>query len=107
MGETPHETICAFLEALGENCGSVPFPTLKRGEALVWIREDASSPVVVEMEPGPAPIRRHRRKYAQGELGPDNSFYFRGPENRLNLRAQNLEVFLDLAQGVDDDTWMY
>src|SRR4030095_8795146 len=51
--------------------------------------------------------RRHQRKYAEGELGEDKSFYFRGPEGRLNLRAQNLELFLQIAEGVDDDTWRY
>ena len=34
-------------------------------------------------------------------------FYFRGPEGALRLRAQNLSTFLDLAVGVDDQTWMY
>jgi energy-coupling factor transporter ATP-binding protein EcfA2 len=51
--------------------------------------------------------RRHRRKYAQGELGPDKSFYFRGPEGRLNLRAQNLATFSQIADGVDDETWLH
>jgi hypothetical protein len=40
-------------------------------------------------------------------LGPDISFYFRGPEGKLNLRAQNLKIFLQLAEGVDDETWLY
>jgi hypothetical protein len=40
-------------------------------------------------------------------LGPDNSFYFRGPAGKLKLRAQNLETFNQLAEGVDDDTWLY
>jgi len=34
--------------------------------------------------------KRHARKYAEGELGEDRSFYFRGPEKALNLRAHNL-----------------
>jgi hypothetical protein len=51
--------------------------------------------------------QRHRRKYAAGELSPEYSFYFRGPEGKLNLRAQNLLLFLQLAEGVDDDTWMF
>ena len=51
--------------------------------------------------------RRHRRKYAEGELGPDKSFYFRGPDGRLNLRAQNLTLFTQLAEGVDDATWLH
>jgi hypothetical protein len=51
--------------------------------------------------------RRHRRKYAEGELADDKSFYFRGPDGRLNLRAYNLIVFLDLADGVDAATWQF
>ncbi|MBV8887023.1 MAG: hypothetical protein JO235_23930 [Chroococcidiopsidaceae cyanobacterium CP_BM_RX_35] len=33
--------------------------------------------------------------------------YFRGPNGKLNLRAQNLILFTQLAQGVDDETWLY
>ena len=36
-----------------------------------------------------------------------SSFYFRGPEEKLNLRAQNLMVFIQLAEGVDDVTWLH
>jgi HAD superfamily hydrolase (TIGR01484 family) len=51
--------------------------------------------------------KRHLRKYAEGELGPDRSFYFRGPRGVLNLRAQNLNTFLQLAEGVDEETWTH
>jgi hypothetical protein len=51
--------------------------------------------------------QRHSRKYATGELPPERSFYFRGPEGKLNLRAHNLQLFLEIAEGVDDDTWLY
>jgi len=51
--------------------------------------------------------RRHVRKYATGELGEDKSFYFRGPAGRLNLRAQNLALYVQLAEGVDDETWLH
>jgi hypothetical protein len=47
------------------------------------------------------------RKYAEGSLPEDRSFYFKGPEGKLNLRAHNLIVFTDLADGVDEDTWLY
>src|SRR5207237_493061 len=50
---------------------------------------------------------RHSRKYAEGDLGDENSFYFRGPQRTLNLKAQNLTMFLQLAEGVDDATWLY
>jgi hypothetical protein len=42
-----------------------------------------------------------------GELGPDKSFYFRGSDGRLHLRAHNLLGFVELAEGVDDDTWSH
>jgi hypothetical protein len=38
---------------------------------------------------------------------PEQSFYFRGPESKLNLRAHNLRTVLQLAEGIDDETWMY
>src|SRR5262249_60220279 len=57
--------------------------------------------------PTRAERRRHVRKYAQGELAEEQSFYFRGPEGKLKLRASNLMLFLQLADGVDDDTWLH
>ena len=50
---------------------------------------------------------RHVRKYAEGELPPDRSFYFRGPEGKLNLRSHNLILFLEMAEGVDEETWLH
>lgn len=35
------------------------------------------------------------------------SFFFRGPDCRHNLRAQNLAVFCQIAEGIDEPTWMF
>ena len=43
----------------------------------------------------------------EGELGEDRGFYFRGPDGALSLRVQNLSLFLQIAAGVDDRTWLY
>ena len=51
--------------------------------------------------------QRHKRNHAVGELGPDQSFYFRGADRKLNLRAQNLMLFIQIAEGVDDQTWEF
>jgi hydroxymethylpyrimidine pyrophosphatase-like HAD family hydrolase len=51
--------------------------------------------------------RRHVRKYTEGELPPHRSFFFRGPDARLNLRAVNLVRFCELAEGIDDATWAH
>jgi hypothetical protein len=61
----------------------------------------------MKAEPSRNEHQRHRRKYAEGELEEERSFYFRGPEGELNLRAQNLNTFVQLAQGVDPKTWMF
>jgi len=37
----------------------------------------------------------------------EEAFVFRGPENKLKLRAQNLSIFLQMAEGIDDDTWLH
>ena len=76
------------------------------GEVLLWSAADDSCRRV-RLAPPSAEQRRHTRKYAVGELPRDRSFYFRGPQGKLNLRAQNLLQFLEMAAGVDDDTWGY
>jgi hydroxymethylpyrimidine pyrophosphatase-like HAD family hydrolase len=76
------------------------------GEVLLWSPADQTCRRV-RLDPPSAEQRRHTRKYAVGQLPPDRSFYFRGAEGKLNLRAQNLLQFLEIAAGVDDDTWAY
>jgi HAD superfamily hydrolase (TIGR01484 family) len=107
VGESPEVALGAFSEVLGQRPPSVAPMTLQPGEALVWSKQAGAAPFRVRITPSRSDRRRHRRKYAEGELGPDKSFYFRGPEGKLNLRAQNLVLFLQLAQGVDDATWLY
>jgi hypothetical protein len=36
-----------------------------------------------------------------------DSFYFRGPHGKHNLKAQNLFIFSQLAEGIDEETWLY
>jgi hydroxymethylpyrimidine pyrophosphatase-like HAD family hydrolase len=62
---------------------------------------------VVDLAPPEAEHRRHRRKYAVGTMSSDTSFYFRGPDERLNLRAHNLALFVQIGDGVDDETWLH
>jgi hypothetical protein len=63
--------------------------------------------MVMQTTPPTAERRRHRRKYAEGELGEECSFYFQGPDHKLNLRVQNLILFIQIAQGVGDEVWQY
>jgi len=75
-------------------------------EAYVWRRGDAA-PTLVSITKPKAEHRRHARKYAEGDLGRDRSFVFTGPQAALKLRAQNLMIFLQMAEGVDDATWLH
>jgi HAD superfamily hydrolase (TIGR01484 family) len=76
-------------------------------EVVYWSKQNPDSPLRMMPIPSRIERRRHRRKYAEGDLPPESSFYFRGPEGKLNLRANNLILFLHLADGVDDGTWIY
>ncbi len=40
-------------------------------------------------------------------MNPEDCFYFRGPNAALNLAAGNLRTFMQLAEGVDDETWAH
>jgi HAD superfamily hydrolase (TIGR01484 family) len=79
----------------------------KSGEALAWFAKSGQKPLLLEPVRGSRERVRHVRQYAEGELSPQQSFFFRGPQSKLNLRAQNLRSFLQLAEGVDDETWMF
>jgi HAD superfamily hydrolase (TIGR01484 family) len=108
VGDAPGETLKAFAKAVGGVGPRNPPPSLPRGEVYVWLRDGGRRPpFVVEVEPGAVEHRRHTRKYAEGLMVPERSFYFRGPAGKLNLRAHNLTLFLELADGVDDDTWLF
>jgi hydroxymethylpyrimidine pyrophosphatase-like HAD family hydrolase len=80
---------------------------LEPGEAILWDVAGRGKPRRLKIAPSHTERRRHTRKYAEGELPPERSFYFRGPQNKLKLRAHNLILFLTMADGVDEDTWMH
>ncbi|MGD9725639.1 MAG: HAD-IIB family hydrolase [Nitrospiraceae bacterium] len=107
LGEAPDRTMAGFCAAIGEPCPDVPRDSLSPGEGMIWLRATSEPPFRLRIAPSEMDRRRHRRKYAEGELPPERSFYFRGPSARLNLRAQNLILFAQIADGVDDATWEY
>lgn len=105
VGLEPQSTLNAFARARGE--APIRLPEGPEDATLAWFVRIGAPPVKFRVVEPTADRRRHQRKYATGELGEDKSFYFRGPEGRLNLRAQNLELFSQMADGVDDETWQY
>lgn len=108
----------AFAEALAALASAgrgvparLPAPAgapLAAGQALLLAEETpALGPVRFTVSPRRVEHRRQVRKYAEGELTEEQSFSFRGARRQLNLRAANLTRFVELAAGVDDETWRY
>jgi len=104
VGDNPDRTVKEFWKVASiKKPPHVPTQKLASGHALYW-ETKTNIACVVETDASATERVRHSRKYVEGNLGP-NSFFFRGPEGKLNLRASNLMLFLLMADGVDDDTW--
>ncbi|HKY73678.1 MAG TPA: HAD-IIB family hydrolase [Nitrospira sp.] len=106
LGHEPTATLRP-LETRSRGLASVSEKELRVGEALLWRRAGRGQVERLLAAVPRAERQRHRRKYAEGELPPERSFYFRGPDGKLNLRAQNLIMFRQIAEGVDDETWLH
>jgi HAD superfamily hydrolase (TIGR01484 family) len=106
VGSDPAATLRSFCGAVGKDPPEMHDGPIERGLAYLWERRERRFRRVHINEPRQH-LRRHTRKYAEGELGEDRSFYFRGPDGVLNIRAQNLRLFLQIADGVDDATWLH
>jgi hypothetical protein len=106
MGDDAADRLRSFASSAGIAQPVAPVAGARCGQALFWepAKED---PFLVTIERGRSAHRRHVRKYAEGLLIPERSFYFRGPGGQLNLRAHNLVLFVELAEGVDEATWRY
>lgn len=106
VGEAPNKALGIFAEAHGIAYRFDDI-SLETGEAILWDATRDLAPIKLKALPSQSQRRRHQRKYALGQLGEDKSFYFRGASDALNLRAHNLAIFVQIANGVDDDTWTY
>jgi hypothetical protein len=107
IGKDPAANLKIFCDTVGQPAPAVPAGAIQSGLALAWFRDSAEAPFSFEARMPRAERRRHRRKYAEGELPAEECFYFRGPQGKLNLKAQNLAIFLQMADGVDDETWLF
>ena len=105
IGRQPASIITAVAQAHGSRSPAVTADALPAGHALAWAPHAGGEALELEVIPPRTERQRHVRKYAHGDLGPDRSFYFTGPDGRLHLRAQNLLLFLQIGEGVDEPTW--
>jgi hypothetical protein len=83
-------------------------PPLDRQEhrAIAWWRREGK-PAWFKRPTPRGDHQRHRHGYFEGNMDEEDRFYFRGPAGKLNLAAQNLRIFMQVGEGVDDKTWQY
>jgi HAD superfamily hydrolase (TIGR01484 family) len=107
LGSDPDESIKEFCEGAGcskpKRCGKDKLAT---GTALFW-EVGSKHAQIIRTELPKTERTRHSRKYTEGNLGQSRSFYFRGRDGKLNLKAHNLLLFVQMADGVDDETWLF
>ncbi|TGQ90949.1 HAD-IIB family hydrolase [Mesorhizobium sp. M8A.F.Ca.ET.208.01.1.1] len=106
LGPTAKDVVKAFCRETGiEPPKDIPTP--KGDRVLFWrpqVRKKLTTVKVIEPRQS---LKRHSRKYAEGQLDETGSFYFRGPDDAMNLRAHNLLIFAQMAEGIDDKTWEF
>ncbi len=106
VGGSPERTLGKFAAACNLLPPRFPGPHQGEGQVACWFVRPAEAPFPMRVIPGRAERIRHHRKYAEGDVR-YNSFYFRGPTGKHNLKAQNLNVFCQIAEGIGEETWMF
>lgn len=106
VGPLPETTMKSFSDATGRSLIWPQGLSHKAGQAIVWFLANGKPPFPVNIMVPKGDRIRHRRKYAEGNMR-YHSFYFRGPGKRHNLKAQNLAIFSQIAEGIDEETWLF
>ncbi|MBL9083578.1 MAG: HAD hydrolase family protein, partial [Planctomycetales bacterium] len=106
VGPEPHAVIDDFCADMDMPQAAGEREPLRPGEVLVFAPGERSLAAVRPTPTRSDRLRRIRRRL-EGDLTGDDVFVFRGPENRLKLRAQNLNIFQQMAEGVDPETWKF
>jgi HAD superfamily hydrolase (TIGR01484 family) len=107
IGDTPDETLREFADIVRTPLPLVDAYPLPQGEGLFWAPRENAPPIRFHSLLTRTERQRHIRKYAAGVIPSEHSFYFTGKEHKLCLRAQNLLLFLQIGDGVDEETWLY
>ncbi|MFN8554420.1 MAG: HAD-IIB family hydrolase [Candidatus Obscuribacterales bacterium] len=105
LGNQPKEMLEKFAIACGIDTKFDIEAPLESGEAFFW--QHGKELKRIKIAPPHTERRRHLKKYAEGDVGPEKSFYFTGAKKQLNLRVQNLILFIQISEGIDDETWLY
>jgi|RhiMethySRZTD1v2_1073278.scaffolds.fasta_scaffold52012_2 HAD superfamily hydrolase (TIGR01484 family) len=106
VGRSPADTLKSFADVTGQTMTWPGGLSYQSGHAVVWFPHSGKAPFSMRILSGRVERLRHLRKYAEGNMR-NQSFYFRGPADRHNLRAHNLAIFCQIAEGIDEETWLF
>ena len=106
VGPSANATLKQFTEALKIPPVQIDASLSEKGDVVCWFVQGGQDPFPMQVIHGQAERIRHLRKYAEGDVR-YHSFYFRGPHGKHNLKAQNLFIFSQIAEGIDEETWLY
>jgi len=106
VGKHQRKTLIEICDAAGLDAPTDHNSALDKHHNHIWHVNNGSKPIAFTPAKPTHQHLRHLRKYAEGDLG-RHSFYFTGEDKKLNLKAQNLAIFMQIAEGIDDDTWQY
>jgi hypothetical protein len=106
VGHSPEKTLKAFADAAEQSFIWPEGLSYQKDHAVVWFPHSKKAPSPMRIISDRNERIRHLRKYAEGNMH-HNSFYFRGPARRHNLKAQNLVIFAQIAEGIDEETWLF
>jgi hydroxymethylpyrimidine pyrophosphatase-like HAD family hydrolase/energy-coupling factor transporter ATP-binding protein EcfA2 len=106
LEDLPAKDFFFWQDIAAEQTSSVKSLQFRKGEVMVWHLQNNATDSFQRFGPQKL-LTRHRKKYATGDIGSD-SFYFRGPNGKIDVKASNLISFIHLASNVvDDETWQY
>jgi len=106
LGPKAKDVVQVFCHETGIGAPKA-IPTPKGARVLFWRPQAGKRVKTVKVIEPRQSLKRHSRKYAEGQLDEAGSFYFHGPDNAMNLRAHNLMIFAQIAEGIDDKTWEF
>jgi len=69
LGKNPAEVVDEFVHSAGERLPATQSLDTQSGEALLWARHAGEAPFRLRPEVSRSERSRHRRKYAEDDLG--------------------------------------
>ena len=106
VGPSPDQTLQTFSKASRHYLTWPEGLSYTAEKVVIWFPRESPHPFPASIIDARGERIRHRRKYAEGDMR-DRSFYFRGPSGRHNLKAHNLAIFSQIAEGISEETWLY